>query len=65
MFKKVIYYLIVLIITFNQSTPLLGSSGLSTEQRALNIASFDLVWTTVRDKHFDPERGGLDWNAMG
>jgi len=65
MFKKVVYYLVVLIITFNQSTPLLGSSGLSAEQRALNVASFDLVWTTVRDKHFDPELGGIDWNALG
>jgi carboxyl-terminal processing protease len=65
MFKKVVYYLVVLIITFNQSTPLLGSSGLNAEQRTLNVASFDLVWTTVRDKHFDPELGGLDWDAIG
>lgn len=26
--------------------------------------SFDIVWTTVRDKHFDPTLGGLDWNKV-
>lgn len=26
--------------------------------------SFDIVWRTVRDKHFDPTLGGLDWNKV-
>jgi len=30
----------------------------------LNLESFDYVWTTIRDKHFDPELGGLDWPAV-
>ncbi|MCP4655361.1 MAG: hypothetical protein GY856_08075, partial [bacterium] len=30
----------------------------------LNLESFDYVWTTIRDKHFDPELGGLDWPAI-
>jgi carboxyl-terminal processing protease len=26
--------------------------------------SFDIVWSTVRDKHFDPALGGVDWNKV-
>jgi carboxyl-terminal processing protease len=37
---------------------------LSEEQTRLNLESFDVVWTTVRDRHFDPELGGLDWEAV-
>lgn len=29
-----------------------------------NLASFDQVWTTIRDKHFDTTFGGNDWNAL-
>jgi carboxyl-terminal processing protease len=38
--------------------------ALDDEQRRLNLESFELVWTTVRDRHFDPELGGLDWEAV-
>ncbi len=37
---------------------------LTEEQTRLNVESFDHVWTTIRDKHFDPELGGLDWEAI-
>ena len=26
--------------------------------------SFDIVWQTVRDNHFDPKFGGVDWDAV-
>ena len=39
-------------------------SALTEEQRQLNLESFEYVWTTIRDKHFDPELGGLDWQAI-
>ena len=38
--------------------------ALTPEQRQLNIASFEYVWTTIRDKHYDPTFGGLDWQAV-
>ncbi len=28
------------------------------------IEAFEHVWTTVRDKHWDPKLGGLDWQAV-
>ncbi|MBN2446488.1 MAG: hypothetical protein JXO22_07180 [Phycisphaerae bacterium] len=37
---------------------------LTPEQRELNVASFDYMWTTIRDKHWDPTLGGLDWDAV-
>jgi carboxyl-terminal processing protease len=37
---------------------------LTPEQKRLNIESFEHVWTTVRDKHWDPKLGGLDWQAV-
>ncbi|MBN1886038.1 MAG: hypothetical protein JW876_11020 [Candidatus Krumholzibacteriota bacterium] len=33
------------------------------EDRALDVASFDFVWEKVRDVHWDPGMGGVDWDA--
>ncbi len=38
--------------------------SLTPEQRRLHLESFDQAWSTVRDKHFDPTLGGVDWNAV-
>ncbi|MCP5054757.1 MAG: hypothetical protein GY940_46765 [bacterium] len=37
---------------------------LTPEQQKLNLESFEQVWTTIRDKHYDPTLGGLDWQAV-
>lgn len=37
---------------------------LTPSQRQLNVESFDHVWTTIRDQHWDPKLGGLDWQAV-
>jgi carboxyl-terminal processing protease len=37
---------------------------LTPEQRQLNVDSFEHVWQTIRDKHWDPKLGGLDWPAI-
>ena len=37
---------------------------LTSQQREVNIASFEKVWTTVRDKHWETRPGGLDWQAI-
>ena len=42
----------------------LSALALTPEQREKNIKSFEYVWTTVRDKHWDPKLGGLDWQAV-
>ncbi len=38
--------------------------ALTAEQTAKNVESFEVVWKTVRDRHFDPKLGGLDWQAV-
>jgi carboxyl-terminal processing protease len=40
------------------------ASALTPEQRRLNTDSFEYVWKTVRDKHWQTEPGGLDWQAV-
>jgi carboxyl-terminal processing protease len=34
------------------------------EERRLDLDSFDHVWTRIRDIHWDPTFGGLDWDAV-
>lgn len=41
-----------------------GLSSLTPEQRRLNLDSFEQVWSTVRDKHWDAQLGGLNWQAV-
>jgi carboxyl-terminal processing protease len=40
------------------------AQGLSTAERQLNLESFEKVWTTVRDKHWDLKSTGLDWQKV-
>ncbi|HYM12038.1 MAG TPA: S41 family peptidase [Bryobacterales bacterium] len=37
--------------------------ALTAEQRRLNVESFDYVWSAIRDHHWDPKLGGVDWDA--
>ena len=37
---------------------------LTPREKQLNLDSFEKVWTTVRDKHWEKNPGGLDWNAI-
>jgi hypothetical protein len=34
------------------------------DQKQANLASFETVWTTIRDKHWETNPGGLDWQAI-
>ncbi|MCB1008747.1 MAG: hypothetical protein KDB94_07615 [Acidobacteria bacterium] len=35
----------------------------AAERRALDLASFDFAWELLRDRHYDPALGGVDWQA--
>lgn len=37
---------------------------LSASERQLNVDSFEYVWKTIRDKHWEAKPGGLDWQAI-
>jgi carboxyl-terminal processing protease len=44
------------------ATVLCGQALSSEKQR--QVASFEKVWTTIRDKHWQKNPGGLDWQAI-
>ncbi len=37
---------------------------ITPEERQLNLDSFEKVWTTIRDKHWQKNPGGLDWQKI-
>ncbi|MBL0927674.1 MAG: hypothetical protein IBJ11_08480 [Phycisphaerales bacterium] len=38
--------------------------AMTADQRLKSVESFDKVWTTIRDSHWDPSLGGLDWEGV-
>ncbi|MFO7654710.1 MAG: S41 family peptidase [Candidatus Krumholzibacteriia bacterium] len=38
-------------------------AGLAPAERDSFLASFDVVWRTVLDKHWEPDLGGVDWTG--
>ena len=59
--------IISFILLFGAALPVYPQSAdlvpLTENQRKLNLESLEQVWTTVRDRHWDPKLGGLDWTA--
>src|SRR2546421_365272 len=41
-----------------------ASAQLTAEQKQTNLTSFETVWSTIRDKHWEKNPGGLDWQAI-
>ncbi len=42
----------------------LSAADLTPAERERHIDSFEYVWTTVRDKHWDTKYNGVDWQAV-
>ncbi len=40
------------------------AADLTPAQRQANVDSFEKVWKTVRDRHWEARHGGLDWQAV-
>lgn len=61
---------VVALLAGCQSTPVRTTAEpsapakLTAEQRQLNVEAFDVVWNRVNTMHFDPDFGGLDWQAV-
>jgi len=49
---------------FLSAVLLLAASPLTPERRRLELQSFEYVWKTIRDKHWDPRIGGVDWQGV-
>lgn len=41
-----------------------AQDSFDAEQKKLLLASFEEVWATVKDRHYDPTLGGLDWQGI-
>ncbi len=54
--------IVSLLVALCWCAPLLAQ--LTPKQKADNLESFEVVWTTVRDRHPDPKLNGLDWQAI-
>ncbi|MDP8990770.1 MAG: hypothetical protein M3N41_11910, partial [Acidobacteriota bacterium] len=37
---------------------------LTPEQKQLNLASFEAVWSAIHDKHWEEKPAGLDWQVI-
>jgi carboxyl-terminal processing protease len=42
-----------------------AAAQLLPEQKQANLSSFEFVWTTIHDQHWEINPGGLDWQAVG
>ena len=60
----IICAVLILVLNLLNCSYLPLRSGYSTEMRELDRQSFDLIWNTINDKHYDPEFGGLDWQGV-
>ncbi len=49
----------------SSETTTASDKTLTSEEQALNLESFDVVWQTIYDQHYDETLGGLDWQVIG
>ena len=42
----------------------LATAAMTPQEKASQLASFELVWSTVRDRNPDPKMNGLDWQSV-
>ncbi|HEX8090254.1 MAG TPA: hypothetical protein VF762_15455, partial [Blastocatellia bacterium] len=41
-----------------------ATGGAKVSAPDLRQETFDVVWRTVKEKHFDPTLGGVDWDKV-
>ncbi|MFY9558511.1 MAG: S41 family peptidase [Blastocatellia bacterium] len=65
------FLLVLLLVLFNcaavaQSREVVQgvSGGVPAARPDVRQETFDIVWRTVKDKHFDPTLGGLNWDKI-
>jgi carboxyl-terminal processing protease len=65
--RKVIFCLSFLLLTLAVQTRAQTSAVAETPKNSeaeLRRQSFETVWTTINEKHFDPTFGGVDWKNV-
>jgi carboxyl-terminal processing protease len=56
--------LLAILSLWTQVSAQVPAQASSPQEHRLNLDSFDKVWTTIRDKHWEKNPGGLDWDAI-
>jgi len=54
----------LLLTAITRGPALKAASASNSETQRLFRETFDVVWNTVKEKHFDPNFGGVDWNQV-
>ncbi len=57
-------FLLAIPVRSQIATLTLPPAPAASSSRQLNIDTFEKVWTTIRDKHWEKNPGGLDWQAI-
>src|SRR5215213_2000766 len=64
---KLILFASILLLTglnlFAQTAPVAAQVPVDEAAR-VRLQTFDQVWNTVNEKHYDPTFGGVDWNEV-
>ena len=60
--QRLILFILIIAVVFGCAAP--KPPMFTPEQRQKHLESFDYVWETIRDKHWDQEFGGVDWGAV-
>ena len=64
MHRLIVLYVILFALAGCATTGPAEREPLTDTQRAGNLESFQLAWETVRDRHWDTNLGGFDWDAV-
>ncbi len=52
------------LLALSLTAPIPTTADLTPQEHERNIESFEFIWKTVRDKHWDPRINGVDWQAV-
>lgn len=55
---------LISIVSVSAQTAAVNNPTAKTDEAELRKLSFDKVWKTVNEKHYDPTFGGVDWKKM-
>ncbi len=67
MIKKLFTFNLLLFLSclsLNAQTAAVSKEVQKTDQAEIRRQSFEKVWTTINEKHYDPTFGGVDWRKM-
>ncbi|MGH9769200.1 MAG: S41 family peptidase [Blastocatellia bacterium] len=62
--KRIALTILLFVICSNTALAQSGALAPRDDSRDPRRESFDLVWSTVKARHFDPAFGGVDWDAV-